>query len=80
MSTRRFLDLQIQRITGHDIRLAGIWKALPDLDAYSAEISAALGIPKKTLLRCRDIADVLDLMHVRYREPAESTRQELLAA
>ena len=72
--------MHVRRITGFDIRLAGIWKALPALDIYAAEIAAALGVPEKTLRRCRDIADVLDIIPARFNQPAEPAGQRLLAA
>jgi len=80
MTARHFLDMQVRRITGQDIRLAGIWKALPALDSYAAEISAALGVSEIALRRCRDIADVLDLLPARFNESALPTGPTLLAA
>jgi hypothetical protein len=79
MTARHLLDMHVRRITGFDIRLAGIWKALPALDIYAAEISAALGISEKALRRCRDIADVLDIIPTRANRPAGPANHPVMA-
>jgi len=62
MYARHIFDSTVLRITGRDTRLVGNWEPVPDWKDRGAELAAALDIPERELLRCREIADVLDLI------------------
>lgn len=49
-------------MTGEDIRLVGNWEPLPGLLDHGAVLADRLDVFPTQLLRCRDIADVVDLM------------------
>ncbi len=62
MTSRQRLNQALLSVTGEDIRLAGNWDPLPGLADNADLLAERLNIPKPQLLRCRDIADVLDLL------------------
>ncbi len=62
MTTRQRLNQALLSVTGEDIRLIGNWDPVPGLTGHADLLADLLGIPKPQLLRCRDIADVLDLL------------------
>ena len=62
MTARQIFDSTIQRVTGVDVRLIGNWEPLPSFEGHLSAICTALGISEGDLLRCADIADVLELI------------------
>lgn len=62
MTSRQRLDQVLLSVTGEDIRLVGNWEPLPGLAGNADLLGERLNIPRQQLLRCRDIADVLDLL------------------
>lgn len=78
MDARHTLNLTVQRITGTDIRHLGNWDSVPCVDTYRLELAAALQVRERELGRCRDIADLLDLIAaVERARPAESGQNTL---
>jgi hypothetical protein len=75
MYARHIFDSTVLRITGCDIRLVGNWEPVPDWQDHAAELAAALDIPERELLRCREIADILDLIRPRHGEVRELASQ-----
>lgn len=62
MTTRQRLNQVVLSVTGEDIRLVGNWDPVPGLSGHADLLADLLSIPRAQLLRCRDIADVLDLL------------------
>lgn len=62
MTTRQRLNQAVLSVTGEDIRLVGNWDPVPGLSGHADLLADLLNIPKFQLVRCRDIADVLDLL------------------
>jgi hypothetical protein len=62
MTTRQRLDHAVLTATGQDIRLIGNWESLPGLPAQADAVAEQLHVDRHRLLRCRDIADILDLI------------------
>ncbi len=62
MTSRQRLDQILLSVTGEDIRLVGNRERLPALFGNAEQLAEGLNIPKSSLLRCHDIADVLGLM------------------
>jgi hypothetical protein len=75
MTARHILNATVQRLTGRDIRLMGNWDPLPDWNTRLSEISFSLGTTERQLQRCRDIADVLELVHPRQTDAANPAGQ-----
>lgn len=75
MYVRHFFDSTVLRITGRDTRLVGNWEPVPDWKDRGAEVAAALDISEREFLRCREIADVLDLLRPRHGEVRELASQ-----
>lgn len=62
MTSRQRLNQALLTVTGEDIRLVGNWDPVPGVPSHADLLADVLNIPKSQLLRCRDIADVLDLL------------------
>lgn len=62
MTSRQRLNQEMLVTTGQDIRLVGNWEPLPELFGNDEILAERLVVPTRHLLRCRDIADVLDLI------------------
>lgn len=80
MYARHIFDSTVLRVTGQDTRLVGNWEPVPDWSGYEGEMAAALDIPERELIRCREIADVLDLIRPRHGEVRELASQYALFA
>jgi hypothetical protein len=62
MTTRQRLDHAVLTTTGQDIRLMGNWDPLPGLPGQADAVAERLQVDRQRLLRCRDIADILELL------------------
>jgi hypothetical protein len=78
MIARHLFDSTVLRLTGRDLRPAGNWEPLPDWTDCRSELAMALGLTEGELRRCREIADVLDLIKPRPNGAKEPSEQVLL--
>ncbi len=49
-------------MSGEDIRLTGNWQPIECVQSMTAELALELGVAESRLRRCRDVAEVLELM------------------
>lgn len=73
MTVRQRLDQAVLSVTGEDIRLVGNWESLSSFDNHAEQLTEQLNVPILQFMRCRDIADVLELME---RAPAGNRANE----
>lgn len=62
MTTRQQLDRAVLRACNSDIRLVGNFQPLAELRVHAEVIAEELRVDVSRLRRCRDIADIVDLM------------------